>query len=98
MGDGPAMIIANLAVCMTGVFICACRLEHMIGHPTKRAIYLTYATLVPAFVSSALSWTYDGPPTIAQLILGGVVVAQLMAGMAVWRHGVPAYALERGSE
>lgn len=94
MGADQLLILANLSICLFGAWMCMCRMAFMDSR-TKRTIRVQYAVWFCLFASSALSWTYDDPPTITQLFMGAAVVIHLLLGVGAWRHGAPTYTVLR---
>lgn len=88
------LILANLVVCGFGAWMCICRMSYM-DSQTKRSIRSQYAVWFCLFAASAISWTYDEPATVTQLLMGCAVVIHLVLGIGAWRYGAPTYTVLR---
>lgn len=88
------LILGNLIVCLLGAWLCVCRMS-MMDSRTKRPIRAQYTTWFCLFAASAISWTYDEPATLTQLLMGCAVVGHLLLGIGAWRYGAPTYTVLR---
>ena len=87
------LIVGNFTVCGVGAGMCVCRMAHMSARFTKGAIRIQYAVLFAMFAASAISWTYDEPATVTQLLMSCGMLAHLLLGFEAWRGGAPWYTI-----
>jgi len=86
------MIMMNLAICLSAMFVCMCRMGAMQGSKTKSTIRYQYNLWFVVMFCSGFSWALFGEePTWMQIILSAAVLSHLLIGFKVWRHGPPAY-------
>ena len=88
------LILGNLLTCLFGAWLCICRMS-MMDSRTKRSIRAQYTMWFCLFATSGISWTYDEPATLVQLLMGAAVVAHLLLGIGAWRYGAPTYTVLR---
>lgn len=89
------LILGNLVVCLVGAWLCVCRMAHM-DSKTKLTIRVQYAVWFSLFACSGISWTYDEPASLTQLMMGSAVVVHLILGLGAWRYGAPTYTVQGG--
>lgn len=91
--ESNLLTLANLLTACFGMFVCACRMGKMTRH-TKPIIRWQYVIWFTGLAASAIGWTYADTTTLPQFVPTLAIVIHLSAGFAVWRHGVPYYALK----
>ena len=84
------LTVINLAVCIVGFLMCVCR-NGMMTNRTKPVIRAQYSIWVGYFVASAISFTFDEPPSLTQVLMSTAVAMHLLLGFEAWRGGAPQY-------
>jgi len=87
------MVGLNLIVCLVGIAVCLNRMGHMSRSTTKLSIRVQYASWVALFVASMISWTYDEPASLTQLVMTMAILGQLLLGTDAWKYGPPDYTM-----
>lgn len=85
------MIGANIFLCVTGMWMCLCRMKDMSKSSTKLTIRVQYAIWFGYFTASLIGGTWIEPATTTHVLMTGAVVAQFLLGFRVWRYGPPEY-------
>lgn len=96
MGSELLLILANLGICLFGGYVCICRMGKMTGSETKPVIRAQYVLWMSLFVLSGISWTYESPANMAQLLVSSGMVGILALGVGAWRFGTPPHTWRHG--
>lgn len=84
------LIALNLLICLFGGYLCICRLR-VIGPDTKTPIRVRYVMWFTLFAASGLSWLFDYPASLGQIVMALGVIADLALGFNAWKKGAPTY-------
>lgn len=82
------MALANLALCLTAVGMCLCRLNSMTPS-VMYAIRSKYAVIVTAALCSGLQPWWGEWPGWGSLAMSASLVFALVVGKPAWRSGPP---------
>ncbi len=84
------LIVLNLLICSFGGYLCICRLR-VIDSKTKTPIRVRYVMWFTLFAASGISWLFDIPASLGQIVMALGVIADLGLGFNAWRRGAPNY-------
>lgn len=85
------MINLNLLLCLCGGFVAICRMGLMTKSGTKGTVRVIYMLYMMMFATSGISYWWDEPAGIAQILMGACVLCILLMGFGAWRNGAPAH-------
>src|SRR5690349_1285549 len=86
------LILANLAVCSLGGWICLCRMAKMSHSETKLEIRIQYTIWFALFSASSWSFALLGEwVSVIQFLMSCGILTYLAIGVPAWRWEAPEY-------